>query len=210
MAINGFYKKLLVFFKYSVKNISSSKKLISTFHYMFSTQTSLQVNSNNLLLPWESSDQFKGIYPFYFMVTLKNNTSPKKEYTDPNRYCDQVNRLLQKGFKHIKSAFELDSKQQLHLHLVMCHDKNINRVKTSQYLKTFEPTFCHDIKPLLTHEHVKACYYYLNPKHNQAVINYYHYLFYPNDACDFIDTPADELYNCIQYQYHCHDNMDIM
>ena len=150
----------------------------------------ISTKRNDLSFPWECNDQLdKLMAPSfnYFMVTIKNNTSPKKQYTDPNRYCIQANRLFLKGFHHIKSAFELDSKDQLHLHLILKHPKNINRVKTSQYLKQFESTFCHDIKPIETIDHYNNALAYLNPLSNQSVINRYSELWYPNDACDFLD-----------------------
>lgn len=158
---------------------------------MYSTSTSLQVNCNDLSLPWESSDQsFNG---YYYMVTIKNNTSPKKEFTNADRYCKQAGRLLEKGFKHVRSAFELDSKQQLHLHLLLHNVKDINRIKTSKYLKTFEPTFVHDIKPILTKEHLYNAWHYLDPSGTQHAIASYAYYHYPNDACDFIDTTEDTI-----------------
>lgn len=150
---------------------------------------SLPVNSNNLLLPWECNDQSFNRY--YYMVTIKNNTSPKKEYTDPNRYTMQANRLLIRGFHHIKSAFELDSKDQLHFHMVCYHEKNINRVVTSKFLKQFEKTFCHDIKPIETKAHLMNAYDYLDPTLTSISIARYKYYFYPNDSCDFVDTPED-------------------
>lgn len=163
---------------------------------MISNNTSLLVNCNNLLLPWECNDQsFNGNITngYYYMVTIKNNTSPKKEYTDPKRYCLQANRLFLKGFHHIKSAFELDSKDQLHLHLILRHDKNIHRVNTSNYLKSFEKTFVHDIKPIETDLHLTNALAYLNPSSNALVIRKYEYLYYPNDACDFIETVEEQM-----------------
>jgi len=162
---------------------------------------------NNLLLPCENKELFnllnnndlscslgeQSFNGYYYMVTIKNNTSPRQQLTDPNRYCKQAGRLFQLGFKHIKSAFELDSKDQLHLHLIVRHEKNIHRVKTSQALKKFEPTFVHDIKPIeSTNHYVNACDY-LNPRLNQLVIAKYYYLWFSNDECDFIDSTADRI-----------------
>lgn len=151
----------------------------------------LKVNSNDLSLPWECNDQsFNG---YYYMVTIKNNTSPKKLYTMPDRYTQQANRLLLKGFHHVKSAFELDSKLQLHLHMIVRSDKNVHRVKTSQFLKQYEPTFVHDIKPIESLNHLYNAYNYLEPKYNQQVLGRYQYEWFDNDACDFIDTSADNI-----------------
>lgn len=160
---------------------------------------------NNLLLPCENKELFnllnnndlscslgeQSFNGYYYMVTIKNNTSPKTQLTDPNRYCKQAERLFQLGFKHMKSAFELDSKDQLHLHLIVRHEKNIHRVKTSKALKKFEPTFVHDINPIKTQSHFYNAWEYLNPRLNQLAISKYMYLWYPNDACDFIDSSAD-------------------
>lgn len=160
---------------------------------------------NNLLLPCENKEFFnllknndlscslgeQSFNGYYYMVTIKNNTSPKVQLTDPDRYCKQAGRLFLKGFKHIKSAFELDSKQQLHLHLVVRHDKNIHRVKMSQELKKYEPTFVHDIKPILTENHLMNAMNYLDGSKNQLVISRYLYEWVSNDDCDFIDTTSD-------------------
>lgn len=162
---------------------------------------------NNLLLPCENKDLFnllnkndnllscslgeQSFNGYYYMVTIKNNTSPKTQLTDANRYCKQAGRLFQLGFKHLKSAFELDSKDQLHLHLIVRHEKNVHRVKTSQALKKFEPTFVHDIKPILTQNHYVNAWDYLNPRLNQFVITKYNNIWVTNDDCDFIDSTAD-------------------
>jgi len=151
--------------------------------------TSLLVNSNNLLLPWECNDQSVNDISngYYYMVTFKNNTSPKKEYTSADRYCKQAERLFQKGFHHIKSAFELDSKLQLHFHMICRTNKDIHRVKTSQFLKQYEPTFVHDIKPIMTAYHLSNAMDYLDPGKNSLAIKGYEYEWYPNELCDFVD-----------------------
>jgi len=167
------------------------------------------VNRDNLLSPWENKEFFNSLKNndnllscslddqsfngYYYMVTIKNNTSPKKQYTHPDRYCHQAGRLLAMKFHIMKSAFELDSKDQLHLHLVCRREKDCHRVKTSQALKKWEPTFCHDIKPITTEYHLTNALDYLDPRQNQLVLKKYQYEWFPNDACDFIDTTVDTI-----------------
>lgn len=172
----------------------------------------LSNNSNNLLLPWECNDQSiikaheYDPLKYYFMVTIKNNTSPKKQYTEPNRICLQVNRLLLKGFKHIKSAFELDSKGQLHLHMVCYHDKNINRVNNSKNLKQFEPTFVHDIKQIEDFRHYMYAINYLNPSLNQSVLTKYKLDFGPKDSTE---SPED-LFKSVNQPNQVIDDIDFL
>lgn len=134
---------------------------------------------------FELLEYFQPTNKYYYMVTIKNNTSPKKEYTNYQRYLSQANKLFLRGFHHVKSALELDSKDQLHLHIVCYHDKNINRVKMSNYLKTFEKTFTHDIRQIVTSNHYYNALKYLNPNLNTIAKAKYEYLFYSNEFCDF-------------------------
>jgi len=104
-----------------------------------------------------------------YMITVKNNTAPKKVKDRENEWLRQAtatNYIMAKC-KHVlaKQAYELDSQNNLHLHTVVVSHKITNREWIVNKLKSELPdykTYHIHIQPATDPNHFVKMLHYLN------------------------------------------------
>lgn len=129
---------------------------------------------------------------YYYMITLKNNANPTTErgftlVRTLDELMVKIMRLTKSA--EIKSAYELDTHQQLHVHTLVYTKKVINPIWLNKYIKRDNPEYSsYMINTQLIQDgyHLQNCERYLDPEQNETVIAKYNF-FAPSELATFKD-----------------------
>lgn len=129
---------------------------------------------------------------YYYLITIKNNKSPETigGFDTFREFGELMHKILiLTKSAEIKSAFELDSKNQLHEHVVVYSKKIINPIWLNKYIKADMPYFKSwmiNVSFIKDGYHLQNSINYLDSSKSDFFLAKYNYNA-PNECARFID-----------------------
>lgn len=129
---------------------------------------------------------------YYYLITTKNNKSPETVagFDTFREFGELIYKILTvTKSKELKSAYELDSKGQLHDHTIVYSKKIINPIWLNKYIKADMPyykSWMINVSFIKDGYHLQNALNYIDPSKSDFFVAKYNYNA-PNECARFID-----------------------